>query len=326
MIRAVFAIPGEISTRSGGYAYDREVLYAAPGVGLALNYLKLPGGFPHADGARVARALALLAEARAPLLVDGLALGVLPAPEVAALEQPVVALCHHPLAFETGLDPDEADFMLIDEAAVLREVAAVVTTSETTAETLRTALRVPPERITVAAPGLARAPAAPRRGAPPVILSVGSITRRKGHDLLIKALATLTDLDWRLRILGSVEADPAWAEELGVRIAIAGIAERATLEGAAGDGVLAAAYAAADIFCLPSRYEGYGMVFAEAMMRGLPVVGLATGAVPEVVPGDAGTLVAEEDVAGLTAALRRFITDRAAADRAAAAGRAHALT
>jgi glycosyltransferase involved in cell wall biosynthesis len=75
---------------------------------------------------------------------------------------------------------------------------------------------------------------------------------------------------------------------------------------------------------LASRFEGYGMVYAEAMMRGLPVVGTTAGAIPETVPSEAGVLVVPDDVAALAAALRRLIENRDERQRLAAAARATA--
>jgi glycosyltransferase involved in cell wall biosynthesis len=81
--------------------------------------------------------------------------------------------------------------------------------------------------------------------------------------------------------------------------------------GAVAQERLSALYGAADVFVLASRYEGYGMAFAEAIAHGLPVVGTTAGAIPGTVPPEAGVLVPPEDIDALAAVLRSLIVDRA---------------
>ena len=104
MTSALFAIPGDLRTLTGGYGYDRRMLAALPACGVAATHLQLPGGFPFPDAATVAETLRLLAQAPPDhvLLVDGLALGALPPDGLAGLTAPLVALVHHPLGLESG--------------------------------------------------------------------------------------------------------------------------------------------------------------------------------------------------------------------------------
>jgi glycosyltransferase involved in cell wall biosynthesis len=98
---------------------------------------------------------------------------------------------------------------------------------------------------------------------------------------------------------------------------------RVQLLGVVPDEDLAALYESADVFVLPSYYEGYGMVFTDALARGLPVIGTTGGAVPESVPAGTGILVPSGDVAALTDALRAMIErPEIRAQHAAAARRA----
>jgi glycosyltransferase involved in cell wall biosynthesis len=308
---AVFAVPGPLDSPTGGYAYARRLLAETAGAGLRLEHLALPDGFPRPTQEvleETARRLAAAPPGRS-LLIDGLALGVLPPGMLRALPGPVVGLCHHPLALETGLAPDLADRICRSERAALAACAHVVTTSAVTAATLTAEYCVAPGRLTVAPPGTDPARRATGSGGPGVaILAVGSLTPRKGHDVLVEALAGLASLDWRLTIVGPADRDPAHAAALSGQIAHHGLSARIHLAGALPSQALAAVYSGADLFVLASRHEGFGMVYAEAMAHGLPVVGCDAGAVVEATRGGA-CLVPPDDPPALRAALARLIAE-----------------
>src|SRR5690606_17620710 len=132
----------------------------------------------------------------AVLIVDGLAYGALPVALIDAVPNPILALVHHPLGLETGLDPQRRAALLDSEAAALARARHVVVTSPTTAATLAADLGVPPAKITVAVPGTDPSPRASGTGAPAEILSVGAVVPRKAHDTLVRALAPLRGRDW----------------------------------------------------------------------------------------------------------------------------------
>jgi glycosyltransferase involved in cell wall biosynthesis len=181
---------------------------------------------------------------------------------------------------------------------------------------------VAPERVTVALPGIDAVAVSPRpRRDAVALLAVGAVVPRKGYDVLIDALATLADLDWRLVIAGDRTRDPATADAVAARIAALGLGARVSMPGAVGDDELAWLHAEADVFVLASRHEGYGMAFAAAINHGLPVVGTRAGAIPETVPAGAGILVEPDDAPALAAALRTMITDPDAREVCAGAAR-----
>src|SRR5262249_32156092 len=222
----------------------------------------------------------------------------------------LVALVHHPLALETGLSPDDADALRQSERAALAAVHHVVVTSATTAHLLAADYAVPAERITVALPGndaVARTPV--HHDGPVALLSVGALVPRKGYDVLLAALARITDLRWRLTIAGARDRSPATAAEIDATIARLGLTERGIVTGAVSDARLAALYGGTDVFVLASRFEGYGMAIAEAVAYGVPVVATHAGAVPDTLPCGAGILVQPDDSAALAAALRSIIGD-----------------
>lgn len=325
----MFAVPGDLDTRTGGYAYDRRMIAELGALGWRIEVMDLGNDFPRPSAATRQKAEALLAAVPDgwPIVIDGLALGALPqaAARVSA-RHPLIALIHHPLALETGLTADEAAQLRASERAALAHARAVVANSATTARALAADYGVGADRITIAPPGTDRPAIAPRdRAAEEIaLLAVGAVVPRKGYDVLIAALAGLAALPWRLTIAGDCGRDPAAVARLKADIAGLGLERRVTIEDAVAADRLADLYAAADLFVLPSRYEGFGMAFAEAIAHGLPVIGTTAGAIPDTVPASAGVLVPPDDRAALAAALRRLIAAPEERARLAAGARAAA--
>jgi glycosyltransferase involved in cell wall biosynthesis len=305
-----FAIPGDIETRTGGTVYDKRVMDELRAAGWTVEHLAWPSSFPFpspADEVAVAASLAACAD-NALVLIDGLALGVLP--RLAAAEAQrlrLVALVHHPLALESGLAPDTAQRLATSERWALSHVRAVVVTSEMTAATLARDYGVDRTSITVATPGIDKPTsiAARRQNAVPNLLAVATVTPRKAYDVLIDGLARIADLDWHCTVAGSLDRAPETVDAVRRQIEDHGLISRIDLIGEVADP--APLYTAADIFVHSSRYEGYGMAIAEALAYGVPVIATRVGAIPEVVPQDAGILVPVDDPAALAGALRRLI-------------------
>ena len=326
--RVAFAVPGDLSTPTGGYGYDRRMIAELQKLGWQVDVIGLGEGFPRPNSEQKAfagQALAAVAGSH-PVVIDGLALGVLPEAAAAVrAKRPLVALIHHPLAMETGLSEADAKRMRESERAALAAASAVIVTSAPTARLLAKDYGVADRVITVARPGTERGPVtrADRDGAVQ-LLSIGALVQRKGFDVLIAALATLSDLPWRLTIAGDRTRNPAVAARIDADIAQHELGERVQVLGAVSDSRITALYGEADLFVLASRFEGYGMAYAEALAHGLPVIGTTGGATPETVPPDAGILVTPDDAAALAGALRRLIVDRSERERMVAAAQAAA--
>jgi glycosyltransferase involved in cell wall biosynthesis len=322
-------VPGSLDTPTGGYAYDKRMVQELRARGWRVEVLVVEGGFPFptADALALAdRALAAL-PGGALVLCDGLAFGAMPDAAARHAERlRLVALVHHPLALETGLAPDVARALADSERRALAATRGVVVTSRATVARVAE-YGVAEARITPVEPGID--PAAPAAGtrrrdatAPVELLCVASVVPRKAHDVLLTALARLRDLPWHLTCVGSLDMDPDTAGHVQARAAAPDLAGRVTFTGSAVGAELERAYHRADVFVLPSHYEGYGLAVAEAVARGLPVVCSDTGAGAELVGPDSGAVVPPGDLEGLTAALARIIGDDA--HRAGLAARAAA--
>lgn len=325
MTGVVFAVPGSLDTPTGGYAYDRHIIDGLRAAGWRVDVFDLGAGFPFPDQALRAAALAQFdaIDAGRIVVVDGLALGVLQdAAARLASKHRLVALVHHPLALETGLGAEAAADLRDSERAALAHAHAVIVTSDPTRQLLIDDYDVPAQRISVVPPGVEAVSTTTRAPRDDVhLLSVGSLVRRKGYDVLIAALADVSDLPWRLTIAGDATRDPETTAQIRGDIAARGLEDRISLTGAIQSRDLQRLYTDADVFVLASYFEGYGMVFGEAIAHGLPVVATRVGDAGRIVPEQAGILVAPGDVAALTAALRVVIVSRARRNAMRAAAR-----
>ena len=231
--------PGHPDQRTGGYLFNARLVRGMRALGHSV--------WVHADPDRLGEGL---------VLADGLMwthLGQRGAR--LAAERPVAVLLHSPLWREAGLALREP------EEQALRRAALVIATSHRTASDLDV-------HAIVVEPGTDAAPPARGSGVGR-LLCVATITPRKGHDVLLRALRGVPG-PWELRCAGSVDRDPAWVASLGE---VSGVSFLGELD----DAALAAEYAAADVLVHPARYEGWGMALAEALVRGLPVVTTPAG-------------------------------------------------
>ncbi len=309
-------VAGDPGQLTGGYVYDARIVAALRARGRSVEVVGLEGRFPAPDDpARdsMARALSALPDG-ARVVIDGLAMGGLPeviAPHADRLA--IIALVHHPLADETGLDEANRRHFLDSETRALALARRVIVTSRWTARGLDR-FGVAASRLRVVEPGVEAAPLAssaldlespgPRR-----LLCVATLIPRKGHDLLLEALAALQDRDWRLEVVGSHARDPDHAAGLFAAARRYGLEERILWAGERDAAGLAAAYHRAELFVLPSRYEGYGMVVTEALSRGLPVLTTTGGALVDTLPAQAGLAVPPGDAAALGDALAAWLDD-----------------
>jgi glycosyltransferase involved in cell wall biosynthesis len=326
--KVIFAVPGELTIPTGGYAYNRRIVAELGALGWRPKVINLGDGFPFPDAPTRMAAHRLLQAlpGGAPIVVDGLAFGTLSeVAEQLRASHDLVALVHHPLALESGLSPSEAEALRASERRALACAQRVIVTSPFTARLIVSDYGVAADRVAIVRPGVDRAPLARAiPGVPVALLSVGAIVHRKGYDVLLAALARLVDLPWRLTIVGDRTRDSIAAARLDRDIARFDLADRVVVAGVVSAQRLAALYTRADLFVLASRFEGYGMAFAEAIAHGLPVVGTTAGAIGETVSASASVLTPPDDIASLSLALRRLIEDPVARLRLAQSARREA--
>jgi len=287
----VFAIPASADTGSGR-AYAEAMTVALRAMGHAAEVME--GGNPTwASGA-------------VPV-IDGMLLPHL-LPQLQALEDAdAVALIRHALA-AAGRDVAQRERIAAAMRTMLPRLRRVIATSQPVADRVMREFGV--AAVDVVVPGIAELPRSMAHTSGQCrILSVGVLTPRKGHDVLLRALARLLDLDWSLTLAGAARRDPEHAAHLAALIPELGLTGRVQLMADPDDAALEALWRHADLFALATRWEGYAESVAEALRRGIPVV--VTQAGGALVPADAGAVCALEDEPTLSKCLRRMVFDGA---------------
>ncbi len=285
--------PGDPSQRTGGYLYNARLVRALRERGHEVQVVSVEGVWPLGPVDAVS-----LPESGA-ILADGLLWSAL-RPQVpdAALSR-VAVLVHSVLAAEGGEDLAER------EAHALHGVGAVVATGGPTERDLA-AMGVASVRVEPGTDPAARLHG-PGKGR---LLSLGTVTPRKGLLRLLEALEAVAE-PWSLDVVGSLTRDPHHAAQV-VAMAQA-FGDRVRFLGEQDDAGVQRALARADLLVHAAHYEAYGMVLAEAMARGVPVLCTPAGAAE----GGGAEVVAPAELA---AGLSRLLADPSA--RAALAERA----
>jgi glycosyltransferase involved in cell wall biosynthesis len=300
---------------TGGNIYDRQVCDGLTAIGWRVVQYAAPGSWPWPDPDSVrelARLIAGLVDGSL-LLIDGLIASAVPTilvPEADRLR--LVVLVH--MSLGEALLGDAAAQVQEREGAVVSAAHHVVATSWSTRDVLLRLYALHTANVHVAQPGVDLAELVPGTDRGGELLCVAAVTRRKGHDVLIAALATIADLPWRCVCLGALDVEPMFVEQLRLQAEAAGIGDRVHFPGPRIGEHLWNSYAAADVLVLASRVEPYGMVVTEALARGLPVIATAAGGLPEALgwTNDGrrpGLLVPPDDSRALAAALRDWLVD-----------------
>jgi glycosyltransferase involved in cell wall biosynthesis len=225
----------------------------------------------------------------------------------------------------TALRYDELKRVIEREQEIYREAAAIMTLSEHLRTSFIEDFCIPSGKVIAvgAGPNTNLTPTLPEesgRANVPTILFVGRNFERKGGPLLLKAFAAVQKQvpDAHLLIVGppALKVDQPGVTCLGFL----------SMDDPSGRERLQAAYGRAHVFCLPTKYEPFGLVFVEAMLFALPCVGPRAWAVPEIiVHGETGLIVPPDDQTALADALIRLLSNQQYAQELGEAGRRRAL-
>jgi glycosyltransferase involved in cell wall biosynthesis len=330
-LRVAFVTVGDTGRLTGGYLYNAQVISGLREAGVEVEEVLASGASVEEQRAAAPQLGSLLdPEHFDALVVDALArVACAPHLERWQAARPLVAMVHE-LPSIAGGRPAESKEYARDrevEEPLLRAERLICVSRH--GRSILEDRGAPASRVRVVPPGFDRLPqivCEDWRSASDTLLRALCVAQwipRKGILELVRAWASRERPGALLELVGETSADPGYASE--VRAAVAEVSERPGISiavtGPVDDNTLATAYARADLFALPSHYEGYGIVYAEALAYGLPVLACGVGPVPDLVGEQAALLVPPEDERALSEALDLLLSDAELRIRMSAAAR-----
>jgi glycosyltransferase involved in cell wall biosynthesis len=289
-----FVIKGDLQQRTGGYIYDAHIIRGLEKLGWAVSV--------HSTSSHSTKKVQTHTNLEIILdsikdgqtvILDGLAMGQHPDELGRHCHRlKLISLLHHPLSEESGLSPSEKTRLLEVEMKALGTCTGVITTSQFTAKQL-VDMNVAEKIVRTVIPGTDPVPCAkgPHNNTPPRLLCVASVIPRKGLDILVEALHQIQHLDWECICAGDLERSPHYASKILNSVSERHLNHRILFTGECSSSTIAKLYDLSSIFVLASRYEGYGMVLTEAVVRCLPVISTTGGAIPHTLNGTSAVLV-----------------------------------
>jgi glycosyltransferase involved in cell wall biosynthesis len=323
-MRVALVLYGDLDFISGGFLYDRMLVDYLRRQGeevkiISLPWRSYPGGLLDNLSPPLRRRLE-------NIKADVILQDELAHPSLFGLNRrrrgsgqaPLVAIVHHLRCSEARPAWQNRLYKIV-ERRYLASVSGFIFNSRSTRESVEalvgrgkpSVLALPAaNRFTV---GLSQEDLAARAREPgPLrLLFLGNVIPRKGLHTLLEALARVPREGWRLTVVGGLEVDRAYVQQIQRQIDEAGLRGQVEFTGIIEDEQLASRLARSHLLAMPSSYEGYGIVYLEGMAFGLPAVATTGGGAKEIITsGRDGFLIAPGDAGALAGNIRALMDDR----------------
>ncbi|MEJ2093103.1 MAG: glycosyltransferase family 4 protein, partial [Syntrophobacterales bacterium] len=323
-MRVALVLYGDLDFISGGFLYDRMLVDYLRRQGeeveiISLSWRSYPGGLLDNLSPVLKRRLENI---RADVILQD----ELAHPSLFWLNRtlrgpgwpPLVAIVHHLRCSEARPSWQNRLYSLV-ERRYLASVSGFIFNSRATQESVKalvgrdkpSVLALPAaNRFTVSLTQEDLAARA-REPGPLRLLFLGNVIPRKGLHTLLEALARVPREGWRLTVVGGLEVDRAYVQQMQRQIDGAGLRRQVEFTGILEEEGLASRLAQSQVLAVPSSYEGYGIVYLEGMAFGLPALATTAGGAQEIITsGRDGFLIAPGDAGALAEQIRTLGDDR----------------
>ncbi len=310
-----FLIPGDIRRLTGGNVFDLRLIEGLSTLGHEVSLYELSQRFPFPaeDDIRQCRSIFSQITENEPIIIDSLAFAPL-APVLREFSKlkAVIAIMHLPLGMSPDLSPVQRQVFAPVEKKALQAAHYIVVTSGFTAEYITKLDASLSGKIKLILPGLA--PVKRKEQYPELpaeLLCIGSYLPNKSYHLLPDTLSQLTRYNWKLNCYGEI-LNESYFETLKRMFGSKNLRNRVSLHAPISGEELHKAYLNADLLIHPSSFESFGMVPAEALNHGIPVIVTTGGALPDTIPASMGRSFSPGDTQGLVTILKQLFEDKSA--------------
>lgn len=330
-------IYGQLSNLSGGYIYDRQLVEYLTSQGDEVQVISMPW---HDYPVRVADNLnfKLVNQLRA-MKLDVLLQDELNHPSLFLLNRlirkeiayPIVSIVHHLRSNEIHSTVEHWVYTLVEQA-YLNSVDAFIFNSRTTSIAVQTMTGKLSKHV-IAYPGgdrlgkgmrLAEISQRSQSPGPIRLVFLGNLIPRKGLHTLLAAVSSIKETNWTLEVIGRLDADPLYAAEMQNLSKSLGITKRVLFRGQLNDAEVIETLHNSHLMIVPSSYEGFGIIYLEAMGFGVIPVATTAGAASEIIQhGENGYLMQPDNQGALASLIENLAENRARLEQVGVAARQH---
>lgn len=305
-----FLIHGDLNSLTGGNIYDRQVIEGLRLKGHDVHLISIPGQMSNfgSAGNFCHNQLKMLAQGSI-VVIDSLVLGYLNK-TIREFNRKlyILGLIHLPVSMD--IKTGNAESRLSDtELDAMNSVTHLVVTGKFMLQFLETA-GVSPDRITLIEPGVDTFPRKKQYNkVPSELLCISNYSVTKAQLILFRALNLLRERNWMLRLYGDISTGKDYVGILKAFLNDQNLESRILIHDKLSRHEISTPYSKADLFILPSLFESYGMVLAESLAHGIPVVTTSAGNIPFTVPASMGLFTEPGNAENLAGALDALFSD-----------------
>ena len=299
-----FFYPGNINQKTGGYIYENNILKFSKKNKYPINFIELSSNFPNPNIQDIENLHKITNNIKSDniLIFDGLVLEGLHKSINILDHFKIIALIHHPLYLEFNGKKSEEFFKRAIK--IYKKIDYFIVTSHTTKKLLSKTFKIKSSKISIVEPGIEKFKKYKKIPSKKIkLLTCGSIIERKKYDYLINEIKNIDNI--QLNIVGDVSRESKYTNKIKKLISNNNLKNKIILHGKIPQVRLENLYSNCDFYISTSKYEGFGMSLANAVLSTLPIISYKTSTIQNTI-GKAGVLYFDSHNKGV---LKKLIID-----------------